>query len=57
MISKELELARHRVAARQVQGYTKRAIFNGEWDSGSLVQDELEAVRKERSMSEANPDD
>ena len=58
MFDNDIELARHRVAAQSVQGYTKRAIIAGEWDAGSLVQDALEMVRQERAaMQESNPDD
>ena len=46
----DIELARQRVASRWVHGYTKRAILNGEWDSGSLVIDELDLVRHERAL-------
>lgn len=57
MIS-EIDVARQRVSLRWVQGYTKRAILAGNWDTGHLVQEELKQVQAERAkMKEVNPDD
>lgn len=42
-----IERARIAVADRHAQGFHKRAILAGDWDSGTLVQNELAAIRKE----------
>lgn len=39
-----IEIARARVADRIAQPYNKRAVLSGQWDTGSLVQEELKAV-------------
>lgn len=39
-----IEIARQRVADRYVQPYQINAILSGQWDTGSLVKDELQAV-------------
>ena len=48
-----IQKAREIVAARYSPPFVQRAIINGEWDSGSLVRDELakvEALRKPRKQ-------
>lgn len=42
-----LEKARQAVADRHAQPYHKRAILSGDWDSGSLVRDELARITEE----------
>lgn len=46
MSTRLIEEARRIVADRFPQPYHKRAITNGEWDTGNLVQHELEQLRK-----------
>ena len=43
-----LQVARERVASRHPQPYNQRAILSGDWDSGSLVRDELNKVLEDR---------
>lgn len=50
---KPIEIARQRVAARTAQPYNQRAILNGDWDTGRLVQDELRKIEAEQQVSEA----
>lgn len=39
-----IEMAREEVAGRIVQPYNQRAVLNGEWDSGFLVQTEIQRL-------------
>jgi hypothetical protein len=39
--------ARERVAARHAQPYHKNAIFSGDWDHGTLIRDEVDAINRE----------
>lgn len=41
-----LEQARQNVADLHPQPYTKRAIMAGDWDTGSLVQNELKRIEE-----------
>lgn len=49
----DIIIARRRVAERLSQPYNKRAVLNGDWDRGRLVQDELQLVRTERESDHA----
>lgn len=49
-----LEIARQRVADRYQQPYHKRAILDGQWDSGGLVR--TEQVRVEDELRAAGQD-
>jgi len=40
------EQARANVADRLVQPYQKRAVLAGDWDNGTLVQNEIERLLK-----------
>lgn len=44
-----IEQARARVAERYSQTYHKNAILAGDWDSGSLVQNEVKAIEAEQA--------
>jgi hypothetical protein len=39
--------ARARVAARHAQPYHKNAILSGDWDGGTLIRDEVDAINRE----------
>jgi len=45
-----IEQARARVADRYSQPYHKNAILNGDWDSGSIVQNEVKALEAEQEQ-------
>lgn len=45
-----IEQARARVAERYSQPYHKNAILAGDWDSGSLVQNEVKALEAEQEQ-------
>lgn len=44
--------ARFNVAESLVQPYQKRAVLSGDWDTGSLVRDEVERLLKSPPMAE-----
>lgn len=50
MIKTPIEIARQRVADRIVQPYNKNAVLNGDWDTGSLVQNELKTLLIESTL-------
>lgn len=46
------ERARHRVARRYSQPYHKNAILIGDWDSGTVIRDEIAAIEAEQAKCE-----
>lgn len=48
-----LEAARARVADTMAQPYHKRAVLNGEWDAGSLVQAALQDILRNPPKEES----